>query len=120
MNLQFKLGFPRTAEENQIHILIITIVKVVIFRAKYKEGLPNIKHFLSFLKNRGTKGREKRHAEKNEGGFSAKMGRGLKNFDSEWLPPFILNHPLSSLVLLPHACRVFRSPWGVGGAYAVD
>ena len=42
--------FPRVAEESKLNILIITIAKVGIYKAKYKERPPNIKQFLSLLK----------------------------------------------------------------------
>ena len=42
--------FPRVAEESRLNILIITIIKLVIFRAKYKKQPPSIEHFHSLLK----------------------------------------------------------------------
>ena len=42
--------FPRLKEESQINILIITIAKVAIFKAKYQEHAPNLQHFPSLVK----------------------------------------------------------------------
>ena len=42
--------FPRVAEESKLNILIITLAKLGIYKAKYKERPPNMKHFISLLK----------------------------------------------------------------------
>ena len=42
--------FPRVAEESKLNILIITVAKVGIYKAKYKERPPNLKQFLALLK----------------------------------------------------------------------
>ena len=42
--------FPSIAEERHLNVLIITIGKLVIFRAKYREDTPNVQHFHSLLK----------------------------------------------------------------------
>ena len=54
--------FPRVAEESKLNILIITIAKVGIYKAKYKERPPNIKQFLSLLKLEAEK--EQRSAQR--------------------------------------------------------
>ena len=50
--------FPRLKEESQINILIITIAKVAIFKAKYQEHAPNLQHFLSLVKIEAQKEKE--------------------------------------------------------------
>lgn len=42
--------FPRVSEQSRLNILIITIIKLVIFRSKYKKQPPSIEHFHSLLK----------------------------------------------------------------------
>ena len=42
--------FPQVAEESKLNVLITTIAKLAIFKAKYKESRPNVRHFCSLLK----------------------------------------------------------------------
>ena len=42
--------FPSIAEERHLNVLIITLGKLVIFRAKHREDTPNVQHFHALLK----------------------------------------------------------------------
>ena len=42
--------FPSIAEEQHLNVLVITIAKLVIFRARHRENIPNVQHFHSLLK----------------------------------------------------------------------
>ena len=70
--------FPRISEESKLNILIITIAKAVIFRAKYKETSPSIQHFLSALKLEAQKENESTKGEKNSEEFCKKWKNVLK------------------------------------------
>ena len=52
--------FPRISEVGQLRILIVTIAKIVILKAKYKESAPKVQHFHALLKIEAQK--EEKHA----------------------------------------------------------
>ena len=50
ITMQFAVNswfFPQVAEQNHVKILIATIIKLVIFKSKYKNQLPNIPYLHS-------------------------------------------------------------------------
>ena len=42
--------FSSIAKEGNLNALIVTLAKLVIFRAKHREDIPNVQHFHSLLK----------------------------------------------------------------------
>lgn len=78
--------FPRLSEESKVNIIIITIAKVVIFKAKYRENQPSLRHFISLLKIEAQKEEEcamrNKERKKAQERFFLKWAEVLKILDS--------------------------------------
>ena len=65
--------FPRVAVESYLNILIVTIIKLTIFKYKYKNQLPSVSFFYTLLRI---------EAEKEE--MSARNEKSREKFMSKW------------------------------------
>ena len=95
--------FPSIADEQHLNALIITIAKLVIFRARHKEDIPGVLHFHSGLKNEAQKEEILAIRKNAREAFLRKWGN-LSNIFSYIIVvmPF---EPLSRGLLLPATAR---------------